>query len=148
MNYDPTGLAALAAILFFIGILIFAVAAGIYVLTAFFMMRTFQKMGIAGWKAWIPVYNTWVWLEQGKLPGALALLLLLPSLAPTQPETQLDQILQQVGSLAGLAVLVLTMVATARLAPKFGKPKEYWLLVLIPPVLFGLLASKKVTYQG
>lgn len=140
--------AALVAIMLVLGAAALLFGVAIYVVTAYFMMKTFQKMGIAGWKAWIPVYNTWIWLAQGKLPGALALLLLLPGLPNNMESSDFAFVYGQIQSLAGLAVLVLTMVATARIAPKFGKPKEYWLLVLIPPVLFGLLASKNVKYQA
>jgi len=148
MDDFGVGLLALGALFVVFASIAFIIGLAIYVVTAIFLMRTFEKMGIAGWKAWIPVYSTWIWLQQGGLPGALALLLLLQTGIFKSGNVDLQATFDKVSSLAGLAVLILTMVATARIAPKFGKPKEYWLLVLIPPVLFGLLASKNAKYQG
>lgn len=138
---------ALVAIIFLVltAVAVFSIAI-IYVVTALFAMRTFRKMGIAGWKAWVPVLNTWVWLEQGKLPGAISLLLLLPAIGVNNQD--IFSLYSNFADLAGLAVLAATMIATSRIAPKFGKVKEYYFLVLIPPVLFGLPASKKAVYQG
>lgn len=148
MNYNTDGWAALAALVVIFAFAFVVIALAIYILTAIFMMQTFQKMGIAGWKAWIPVLNTWIWFKQGNLPGVLALLLLLPVFEFGQNNEPLQDLYSSVVSAAGLAIWVLTAVATARIAPKFGKPKEYWLLTFIPPVLFGLLASKKAVYRG
>jgi len=148
MDDFGVGLLALGALFVVFASIAFIIGLAIYVVTAIFLMRTFEKMGIAGWKAWIPVYSTWIWLQQGGLPGALALLLLLQTGIFQSGNEDLQATFDQISSLAGLAVLILTMVATSRIAPKFGKPKEYWLLVLIPPVLFGLLASKNAKYQG
>lgn len=137
----------LAAIVAIVGLVLVVLVLLLYLATAYFAMLTFRKMGIAGWKAWVPVYNVWLWLEKGNLPGWLALLLLLPSVT-YQNDDALFQTLQSFADLGGLAVTILVMVATYRIAPRFGKPKEYFLLVLFPPVLFGLLASSKAKYQG
>ena len=42
-----------------------------YVIFAFFLSRVFGKMGIEPWKAWVPIYNYWVFLEAGGFAGAL-----------------------------------------------------------------------------
>lgn len=56
--------------------LIFALV--VYVIMAIALSRFFGKVGVERWKAWIPVYNNWTWLQVGGFPGWLALLVLVP----------------------------------------------------------------------
>ena len=45
---------------------IFAIAG--YVLTAFFFMKIFDKAGVQGkWRAWVPIYNTLIFVKLGDL---------------------------------------------------------------------------------
>jgi hypothetical protein len=66
--------AAIAALIMFtfIFIIIF------YILISIMLARIFRKAGVEGWKAWVPVYNTWVTLEIGGQKGWWALLLFIP----------------------------------------------------------------------
>lgn len=82
MNYDPNpvmpfpiaGLVfALAA--FFVYLLLIA---GVYALFSWLLSRVFRKAGIPAWKAWVPVYNYWVFLELGGQQGWIAILALVP----------------------------------------------------------------------
>lgn len=50
----------------------------LYLWTALALSRVFAKLGIAGWKAWVPIYNSAVLLRAGGLSGWLLLLLLIP----------------------------------------------------------------------
>lgn len=50
----------------------------VYVWTALALSRVYSKIGVAGWKAWVPVYNAVVFLRLGGLSGWLLLLLLIP----------------------------------------------------------------------
>ncbi|WP_460776121.1 DUF5684 domain-containing protein [Microbacterium sp. GXF7504] len=50
----------------------------LYVWTALALSRVYTKIGVAGWKAWVPVYNAVVFLRLGGLSGWLLLLLLIP----------------------------------------------------------------------
>lgn len=52
--------------------------AALYALSAWLLGRVFKKAGIPQWKAWVPLYNFWVFLELGGQQGWLALLLLIP----------------------------------------------------------------------
>lgn len=49
-----------------------------YAVVAFFLSRIFKKAGVAGWKAWVPVYSLWITYEIGGQPGWWAIILLLP----------------------------------------------------------------------
>jgi Family of unknown function (DUF5684) len=51
---------------------------GFYALNAWFLSLVFRKAGIKQWKAWVPVYNYWVFLELGGQQGWLAILVLIP----------------------------------------------------------------------
>jgi hypothetical protein len=51
---------------------------GFYALNAWFLSLVFRKVGIRRWKAWVPVYNSWVFLELGGQQGWLAILALIP----------------------------------------------------------------------
>jgi hypothetical protein len=50
----------------------------IYIVTSIMLARIFKKAGVEGWKAWVPVYNTWVTLELGDQKGWWALVFLVP----------------------------------------------------------------------
>lgn len=54
------------------------VAAALYAVQAIALMFFFKRVGVEPWKAWVPFYSTWVWLEVGGQPGWLALLSLIP----------------------------------------------------------------------
>ncbi|MDQ1129376.1 DUF5684 domain-containing protein [Microbacterium sp. SORGH_AS_0888] len=61
-------------------VLLVAIVPGllVYVWTALALSRVYAKLGIAGWKAWVPVYNAVVFLGLGGFSGWLLLLLLIP----------------------------------------------------------------------
>ena len=40
----------------------------ILLLPAFGLSKMFQKAGVAGWKAYVPFYNTWIMQELGNRP--------------------------------------------------------------------------------
>jgi hypothetical protein len=66
--------AAIAALIMFTFIFVIV----FYILISIMLARIFRKAGVEGWKAWVPVYNTWVTLEIGDQKGWWALLLLIP----------------------------------------------------------------------
>ncbi len=61
----------------FIGIILL-VALASYAISAFLLSRIFKKAGIEAWKAWVPFYNIWVFLEIGKQKGWYLLLNFVP----------------------------------------------------------------------
>jgi signal peptidase I len=48
--------------------IIFIIALILFILPAIGLQKLFQKAGEQGWKAWIPLYNTWVMLDIAKRP--------------------------------------------------------------------------------
>jgi hypothetical protein len=70
------GLDLLLGILFAAIYVVFFLA--FYALNAWFLSKVFYKAGIKRWKAWVPVYNYWVFLELGGQQGWLAILALIP----------------------------------------------------------------------
>ena len=78
-NPEATGF--IAIILAYLGIiLVFSIAT--YVLTSIATMGIFKKAGLPGWKAWVPLYNNWLFFELGGYNGALIFLGLIPFFGP------------------------------------------------------------------
>jgi hypothetical protein len=74
LDYYPDGGAALAAAAIF-GFVFFLLAVGFYVLSAFFLMKIFDKAGVKGrWRAWVPVYNFMIFAKLGDLNPWLVLI--------------------------------------------------------------------------
>lgn len=80
MNYDTnTDYSALGLLFGVVFVLIYLVViAGVYALFSWLLSRVFRKAGIAEWKAWVPIYNLWVFLELGGQPGWIAILAVIP----------------------------------------------------------------------
>src|SRR6187402_3083513 len=49
-----------------------------YLITSFLLSRIFKKAGVEEWKAWVPVYNNWIFLELGEQKGFWAVLAFVP----------------------------------------------------------------------
>jgi signal peptidase I len=49
-------------------LIIFFIALLLFILPAFGLQKLFVKAGEKGWKAWVPLYNTWVMLDIAKRP--------------------------------------------------------------------------------
>ncbi len=86
-----------------------------YVVGAIFMGMMFKKAGIPAWKAWVPVYNAWTFLEMGGQKGWISLLLLL-SWIPL------------LGFIPAIVAAVFMCIAAYRIGLNFGK--EAWFVVL------------------
>lgn len=63
-----------------VGLLVtyFVFIAALYIVFSIFLAKIFKKAGQDGWKAWVPIYNSWVFLEMGGQKGFWALLALVP----------------------------------------------------------------------
>lgn len=115
--------------------LLFAVIA--YVLTSFFLMKVFEKAGVQGkWRAWIPVYNSMIFLKLGDLSpwlilygvGASLLLGWIPFL----------------GQLVILAAGVLMILAAYRVGQKLQKEGAWVVLyIFLSIVWLGIMAFDK-----
>ena len=77
-NVSPAETAGiLGFILAYLGFIILLLI-GIYVLTSIAKMKIFKKAGLPGWKAWVPIYGEWKFLELGGYNGALIFLAFIP----------------------------------------------------------------------
>lgn len=77
-NYTTAETAEVTAMMWFIIIATFLILLVTYAIVAIFLARIFNKAGVPGWKAWVPVYNTWTTLELGDQKGWWALVMLFP----------------------------------------------------------------------
>jgi len=115
--YDGAAVAAYAALVVF-G-LIFAVIA--YVIFAWFLMKIFEKAGVQGrWRAWVPVYNTLIFVKLGDLNPWWLLVLwggaIVLGWVPV------------LGWLIGVAVFLYTLLAAWRVGLKLQK-EAVWLIL-------------------
>ena len=100
-----------------------------YVFVSFVMGKIFTKAGVEPWKAWVPVYNTWVFLELGGQKGWLILLAFLPG----------------VNIIAGIFMII----AAYNIGLAFNKNGAWVLLyIFLSPVWFLLLAFDSSTYNS
>lgn len=95
-----------------------------YVVFAFFLSMIFKKAGIEGWKAWVPVYNSWVLLEMGDQPGWWSILAFIP--------------------FVNIVAAVFMYIAMYNIGLKFGKEGVFVLLaIFLTPVWLIWLAVDK-----
>jgi len=132
MDSDYNDTAAILGIIFLVYGFIFLVAAVIaiayYVVMSIALSRLFRKVGIEGWIAWIPIYNTWKWLELGGQPGWLSLLSLV--------------------SPAGIVTSVFLYVGMHRTGIAFRKDAAFLVLgIFLPFVWAFMLSSDKEQYH-
>jgi hypothetical protein len=126
---DPAVTAALV-----IGTLILVLIA--YVVSSLLLGMIFKKANVPVWKAWVPVYNQWVFLELGDQKGWLALLPLL-YVIPFVGWFFL-------GPVASLVTFVFSCIAAYRIGLNFGKEGVFVLLyIFLSLVWFIWLAVDK-----
>ena len=83
-----------------------------YIINAIFMGMVFKKAGVPAWKAWVPVYNGWTFLELGGQKGWLVLLALIPI----------------VNFVTVYVTLVFMIIAAYKIGLNFGK--EAWFVAI------------------
>ena len=110
-NVSPAETAGfLAFIAAYIGFILI-ISIGIYVLTSIATMKLFKKAGLPGWKAWVPFYSNWLFLELGGYNGALIFLAFIPLFG-------------------GIALLVATCLAANEISKKLDKSDIFILFPL------------------
>lgn len=121
MYDDDYGVGGLVAVYLVLLPFFFLLAIAGYVITSWFLMKIFEKAGVQGkWRAWVPVYNTLIFVKLGDLNpwwllilwGATAVLGWVPVL----------------GSLIGLAAFIYTLLAAWRVGLKLQK-EAVWLIL-------------------
>lgn len=136
--YDASAAAALGIVV----LLSFIFAIVGYVLTSIFLMKIFEKAGVQGkWRAWVPVYNSMIFLKLGDLSpwlilygvGASILLGWIPF----------------IGQLVILASAVLMVLAAYRVGQKLQKEGAWVVLyIFLSIVWLGIAAFDKSRWNA
>jgi hypothetical protein len=129
--YPPGDYASSAAALAILGAIILisvVIWLAIYVVMAIALMTFFRKVGVKPWIAWVPFYNTWVWLEVGGQRGWLVLLSIVPY--------------------AGIVTTVFLYIGMYRTGLAFRKPGAFLVLgIFLPFVWAFILGSRAEVYE-
>lgn len=75
-DLDPVWILVASVITVVIAVTAFA----LYAVNSWLLGSLYRKVGIATWKAWVPVYQLWPFFELGGFRGAWSLTALLPTL--------------------------------------------------------------------
>lgn len=137
------------------GIVILCIAAGLWLLTAVARWRTFNKMGEAGWKAFIPLYGSYVlyskcWDKKAALYYVCATIVYAFFQAGVyKGTTQLTTILCSIAELIiAIEVLYLSIRINFRMSKAFGHGYGFgfglWLLPFIFTFVLGFGSSKYI----
>jgi hypothetical protein len=116
--------------------IVLSVTTVVYVISSLLQSFLFRKMGIEMWKAWVPVYSSWLFLEAANLPGAWVLL-------------ALGGVVPFVGPLFSLAAVAILTIAAYRIAVAFAKEAALYtvLYVFCAPVFHGILGLGAATFD-
>lgn len=100
-----------------------------YVIYALLLSRIFNKAGVEGWKAWVPVYNSWILLELGDQKGYWAVLAFIP--------------------VVNIVAAVFMYIAMYNVGLKLGKEGAFVLLAIFLPIVWLIwLAIDDSTWKG
>lgn len=99
------------------------------------LWKTFEKAGVEGWKAIIPVYNGWVLAEIAGKPGWWGIV-------------GIGGVIPVFGFIFSIAQFVLFILIAIELSKKFGKEPIFSLLLILLPVIgFAMLAFGSAKYN-
>jgi hypothetical protein len=118
-----------------VGAIIFGLI--VYAVTAFLLSTVFAKAGVEKWKAWVPVYNNWTFLELGGQKGYWALLPILSGIPI-------------LGIAASIAAIVFLSYAAYNIGSHVNKASAGWvvLFILVSPVWFGIVGLDKEQWDS
>ena len=126
MTEPEAGVAAAIVATFTVFWLIVGIAS--YIVSAIFLARIFKKAGLAGWPAWVPIYNLWKLNELGGQQGFWAVLLLIP--------------------FVNIVAVVFMCIAMYHIGIKMDKPGAFVLLgIFLPLVWFIWLGADKSKFD-
>jgi hypothetical protein len=121
--------AATAGAIILVMLFALIISAIAYAITSFLLGRIFKKAGIEAWKAWVPVYNTWLTLELGGQKGYWAVLAFIP--------------------FVNLVSAIFIIIAMYHIGVKFGKDGAFVLLAIFLPLVWYIwLAFDESTWKG
>ena len=126
-----TDLSALSALSSSISSMIFSfIYLGFAIVQIIAMYKIFEKAGIEGWKAIIPIYNIIVLYKLVGLNPYLVLTLLIPCVGP-------------------FVLMIISYIAYYRLALAFGKDTGFAIgLMFLTPIFACILGFGKAEFQG
>ncbi|MES2876742.1 MAG: DUF5684 domain-containing protein [Patescibacteria group bacterium] len=126
---DNTNNGELLAVLL-ANIVVFTLA---WAISSFLLSLVFKKAGIPMWKAWVPVYSLWIFLELGGQKGWISLLAVIPIL----------------NILTIWVALVFAVIAAYQIGLNFGKEGWFVLLYLFVPIAWyiWLAVDKTAVWQ-
>lgn len=137
MYDDDYGVGGLIAFWLVLAPLLFILAIAGYVLTSWFLMKIFEKAGVQGkWRAWVPIYNTLIFVKLGDLNPWWLLVLWGASIVLGWVPV--------IGGLFPLAAFIYTLLAAWRVGLKLQK-EAVWLILyfFLPIVWLGINAFDK-----
>lgn len=113
----------------------FAFTVIVYVLNAWFLSKVFNKMGIKGWRAWVPLYGQWVFLRAGGFQGYWIFLAFL-------------SVIPIVNFFAWIALLVIQTMAAYRINSGFHRSALWTVLYFFFSIIWaGILAFNSDYYD-
>ena len=133
---DGSGAAALAFLLILLPLFLLIALAG-YIIGSIFFMKIFEKAGVQGkWRAWVPIYNTLIFVKLGDLnPWWLLVLWVASGVLGWIPV---------IGQIVPIAAFLYTLAAAWRVGLKLQK-EAVWLILyfFLTIVWLGILAFDK-----
>lgn len=126
--YDAGASAVAAGAILTLILFALVLSVAFYIASAILLSRIFKKAGVDPWKAWVPVYNSWILLELGDQKGFWAVLALIP--------------------IVNIVAAVFMYIAMYNIGLKFGKEGAFVLLaIFLPLVWFIWLAVDSSTWK-
>ena len=137
-------------ILFFTGLLVALVAFTVirYLMIAIGYSRMYRKAGVAGWKAFIPIYHTY---NNYKLSwnGKFFFLYMAMYILTTVLGSSEQLLLSLIAAAAGIALIVIAVKQNVKMAKLFGKGTgTAILLILFPGITSLVLGFGKAEFLG
>lgn len=149
----PNGESIMAGIHIFLVLLavLAVLAVAVVVINLVCRWRIFTKAGHKGWKALIPIYNTYTeftFTWRGVYGIAMMAAMLLSNILFVLPDS--GALIATIGNLASMAAGILSLIKLYKLSRSFGHGIGYTLgLIFLNPVFMLLLAfGKKSQYVG
>ena len=121
---NTSGVESMGTWLILLLLLIPAIAIAGYVIMSLFFARIFKLAGLPTWKAWVPIYNQWIFFQLGGYSGAFVL---LPFVT----------IIPVIGFFASIVYFVFFCFAAQEIGKKVGK-SDIFILVPLGLATFGI----------
>lgn len=130
-----------------IAVILFSIALVVCICLYWGLWRMFQKMGMAGWKCLIPVYNIWILFKilwKGSIFWFQLSIGIMVNLLPTSDIPYKTYI-----GIAGIIVeLIITLVFLYKLSRAFGHGIPFALgLYVCPPLFYMILGLGRSQFQ-